>query len=81
MKCTGTFKREPVTLEIDVKACQKPVKISIILVISGQKFIKKFDGQEDLPLPGLSLGGLGDFVLTGNVNPLDNGDLQLKVRY
>ena len=71
---------EPVTLEIDVKVCQKPVKINIILVISGQKFIKEFDGQEDIPLPGLSLGGLGGFVLTVNVNPVDNGDLQLKVR-
>ena len=80
LKCTNTFMGEPLTLEIDVKACQKPVKISIVLVIIGQTFSKEFDGQEDIPLPGLSLEGIGGFVLTVNANPLDNGNLQLEVR-
>ena len=77
-KCTDTFMGEPVTLETDVKACQKPVKISII---SGKTFRMEFDGQEDIPLPGLSLGGAtGGFILTVNANPSNNGDLQLKVK-
>lgn len=68
------------TLVIDVKVCQKPVKISIVLVIRGQTFKKEFDGQEDIPLPGLSVRGVsGGFVLTVNANLLNNGDLQLKV--
>ena len=80
LKCTDTFMWEPVTLEIDVKACQKPVKISILLTISSQTFSKEFDGQEDIPLPGLSLGDSIGFVLTVNASPFDNGDLQLQVR-
>ena len=65
---------EPVTLEADVKACQKPVKISIILVKSGKTFRMEYDGQKDIPLPGVS------FKLTVNANPSNNGDLQLKVK-
>ena len=80
LRCTDTFMGEPVALEIDVKACQKPVKISIILTISSQTFSKEFDGQGDIPLPGISLGGSVGFVLTVNANPFDNGDLQLEVR-
>lgn len=80
VECTDTFMGDSVALEIDVKACQKPVKISIMLTISSQTFSKEFDGQGDIPLPGLSLGGSVGFVLTVNANPFDNGDLQLEVR-
>ena len=67
-------------LEIDIKACRRPVKIDFELDIYNQTFREEFDGDHDIPLPGLSIGGLGGFVLNVNPNPRNNGDLQLKVR-
>ena len=80
MKCTDTFMGEPLTLEIDIKACRRPVKIDFELDINGQTFRKEFDGDQDIPLPGLSIGGSAGLVLNVNANARNNGDLQLKVR-
>ena len=80
MKCTDKFIEEPLTLEIDIKACRRPVKIDFELDILGQTFRVEFNGDQDIPLPGLSLGGFGGFVLNVNANARNNGDLQLKVR-
>ena len=80
LKCTSNFLGQPLSLEIDIKTCRRPVKIDLELDIYNQTFRGKFDGDHDIPLPGLSIGGLGGFVLNVNPNPRNNGDLQLKVR-
>ena len=80
MKCTNNFLGQPLALEIDIKACRRPVNIDFELDIYNQTFREEFDGDQDIPLPGLSIGGLGSFVLNVNANPRNNGDLQLKVR-
>ena len=81
IKCTDTFEHEPLTLEIDVKSCKAPVKINVKLDIRGVTHNKEFTGDQDIPLPELSISGLTDIFLTVNAYPQDNGDLQLQVRY
>ena len=80
LKCTDKFLGEPLTLEIDIKACRRPVKIDFELSIIGQTFREEFDGDQDISLPGLFIGTFGGFVLNVNANTRNNGDLQLKVR-
>ena len=70
---------ESLTLESNVKSCQRPVKIEFKLDIRGLTLNKEFDGDEDIPLPELSFPGLGGVFLNVNANPLDSGDLELKV--
>lgn len=80
VKCIGKFMGKPLTLEIDTKACRKPPKFDIKLTILGETFNKEYDGNQDIPLPELSILGYGDIVLSVDANPFGNGDLQLKVR-
>ena len=80
IKCTDSFKGEPLTLEIDVKSCKKPVKIDIKLDMLGVTHNKEFNGDQDIPLPEISFTGLAEMFLTVNPYPLGNGDLQLQVR-
>ena len=81
MQCTDTFVDTRVTLEIQIKACRRPVKIDIELYVPGQTFRKELDGSQNIPLPGLSLGNFGGIVLNVNADPYDNGDLHLTVRF
>lgn len=71
---------EPLTLETNIKACQRPVNIDLKLDILGQTLNKEYDGDEEIPLPELSFPQLGGVFLHVNANPLDSGDLELKVR-
>ena len=80
IKCTAEFIGKPLTLEINIKACRRPVKIDFKLDILGLILNKEFDGGEDIPLPELSFPGLGGIFLTVNANPLESGDLALEVR-
>ena len=80
VECLEKFIREPLTLEIDTKVCQKPIKFDIKISIPGMTFNKEYYGTQDIPLPELSILGYGDIVLSVDANYLDNGDLQLKVR-
>ena len=77
IKCTDEFKGEPLTLESDIKKCRRPVKIGFKLDIFGLILNKEYEGDEDIPLPELPLPGI---FLNVKANPLDSGDLQLKVR-
>ena len=79
--CTDTFADNPVTLEIRIKACRRPVKIDIELYMLGQTFRRELDGSQNIPLPGLSIGSFGGIVLNVNANPYDKGDLHLTVRF
>ena len=80
MQCTDSLSGKQVTLEIQVKACRRPVRIDIKLDMLDQTFRKKLDGSQDIPLPGLSIGGFG-IVLNVFADPYDNGDLYLRVRF
>ena len=80
IKCTDKFLGKPLTLEVNIKACRRPVKIDFKLDIRGLTLNKEYDGDEDIPLPELSFRGLGGVFLNVNANPLDSGDLELKVR-
>ena len=80
MKCTDNIDGYPLTLEIDIKACRRPVKIGFELDILGLTFREEIDGDQDIPLPGLSIGKFAGFVLNVDANARNNGDLQLKVR-
>lgn len=69
IKCTDSFKGEPLTLEIDVKSCEAPVKINIKLHILGVTHNKECNGDQDISLPERSISSLADIFLTVNGNP------------
>ena len=79
LNCTGTFKNKPFTVETDVKACQNSVKTDIKLKILGLVFTKKFTGDQDIPLLGLTIGKSTVFLLNVDVKPLSNGDQKILV--
>ena len=81
MQCTGNFVHTPVTLEVQLKACRRPVKINIELDVLGQTFRKELDGSQNIPLPGHSFRNFGGIVLNVYADPYDNGDLYLTVRF
>ena len=80
IKYTDTFRNKPLTLEIDVKSCKTPVKIDIKLDILGVTHNKEFYGDQDIPLPELSISDLTDIFLTVDTNSQDNGGFQLQVK-
>lgn len=57
------------------------MKVKIELEITGLKFSKEIDGNQDIPLRGLSVGTFGGFTLNVNAKVLDNDDLQIKVSF
>ena len=63
-----------------MKSCKTPVKTDIKLDILGPTHSKEFYGDQDIPLPELSISGLTDIFLTVDANSQDNGGLQLQVR-
>ena len=79
--CRDTFLDKDVTLEIQVKACRRPVKINIVLYILGQTFRKELDGSRNIPLPGVSIGIFNGIVLNVFADPRDDGYLYLTVRF
>ena len=79
MLCTDTFLDKDVTLEIQVKACRRPVKIDIVLYTRHQTFRKELDGSQIIPL--VSFGSFSGIVLNVFADPYDNGDLYLTVRF
>lgn len=79
LNCTGTFKNKPYTVETDVNACQNPVKIDIKLKILGLVFTKKYTGDQDIPLLGLTIDKSTVFLLNVNVKPLSIGDQKITV--
>lgn len=64
---------------MDVKACQRPVVVDLHLEIMGLFFDRLIDGNQEIPLPGVSISGLGGLFLTANVNPNNDGDVTIKV--
>lgn len=80
MQCTDSLSGNQVTLEIQVQACRRPVRIDIKLDMLDQTFRKTLDGSQNIPLPGLSIGDFG-IVLNVFADPYDNGDLYLRVRF
>lgn len=81
VECNSQFKSSSLTSKIIIKSCQNPVKVKIELEITGLRFSKEIDGNQDIPLPGLSVGTFGGFALYVNAKVLDNGDFQIKVSF
>ena len=78
-ECTDSFSGTPLTLRVDVKVCQRPVVVDLHLEIMGLLFDQQIDGNQEIPLPGVFMSGIGDFFLTVNVDPNNDGDVTIKV--
>ena len=78
-ECRDTFLGKPVTLDVDVKSCQRPVVVDLSLEIMGLSFHKKINGDQEIPLPGAYIPIFGGLFLTVNVEPADDGDAVIKV--
>lgn len=80
IECNDQFHNKPLTLKIATESCKNPVKVKIDLKIIGLIFSKEIVGDQDIPLPGISILNFKIFSLNVNAKALDNGNLQIKVR-
>ena len=80
MTCIGKFLGLLAQFKIDVKTCQKPVKINVKVDFAGYTFNKIFHGSENFPLSRPRLDEYG-IILYVNANPHDIGGLHLEVRF
>ena len=66
---------------MDVKVCQRPVVVDLHLEIIGLFFDRQIDANQEILLPGVFMLRLGDFFLTANVDPNNDGDVTIKVYF
>ena len=67
------------TLSVNVKSCQKPAEVDLLLEILGLSFDQEINGNQEIPLPGASISELGGLFLTVKTEPKDDGDMIMNV--
>ena len=79
-ECTDKFQGEELQLSVEIKACQRPVKIKTSLKINALdiNWDYEFDASQDVAIPGFSVGDAGAFLHL-EVTTLNNGNLEVKV--